>query len=91
MYPLANVLVVSDGVGGFVCIPFFVQSRAGSIVVALFAFTNASMNYRVSSQVDRAVLLLNAGFWFQELRWFFIVRMASFSSSGVIKPLDSSW
>ena len=91
MFPAANVLVVSDGVGGFVCILFFVQSRAGSNIFALFVFTNASMNCRVSSQVVRVVWSSSIDYWFQEARWFFIVRMASFSSSDVIKPLDSSW
>ena len=85
------MLVVSDGVGGFVCIPFFVQSRAGSIVAALFVFTNACMNYRVSSQV-------NGLFGY---RTFFLLSLAKhffhrangkfFFSSDVIKPLDSSW
>ena len=89
-YSVVKLLVVSDGVGGFVCILFFVQSRAGSNIFALFVFTNASMNYRVSSQVVRAVWLLSVDYWFQEVRCFFIVRTASFSLSDVMKPLDSS-
>ena len=90
-YSVVKLLVVSDVLGGFVCVSFFVQSWAGSIVITLFAFTNAGLNCRVSSQVGRSVWLLSASFWFQEVQWFFIVRAASFSSSDIVKPLDSSW
>ena len=62
-YSVVKLLVVSDVLGGFVCVSFFVQSRAGSNIFAFFVFTNASMNYRVSSQVDRVVWLSNVVFF----------------------------